>query len=45
MFRIIKKSLKIGVVTGQYRRAEKPALPVSPEAKDKPNLQTVARDP
>ncbi|MGE3979039.1 MAG: NADH-quinone oxidoreductase subunit B family protein [Nitrospira sp.] len=38
MFRIIKKSLKIGVVTGQYRRAEGRALPVSPEAKDKTKL-------
>ncbi|HWF58970.1 MAG TPA: NADH-quinone oxidoreductase subunit B family protein [Nitrospira sp.] len=38
MFRIIKKSLKIGVVTGQYRRAEKPALPIIQEAKDKTKL-------
>ncbi|MBS0181195.1 MAG: NADH-quinone oxidoreductase subunit B family protein [Nitrospira sp.] len=38
MFRIIKKSLKIGVVTGQYRRAERSALPVSPEVKDKTKL-------
>ena len=38
MFRIIKKSLKIGVVTGQYRRAEKPVLPVGRETKDKTKL-------
>ncbi|MDF0668712.1 MAG: NADH-quinone oxidoreductase subunit B family protein [Nitrospira sp.] len=38
MFRIIKKSLKIGVVTGQYRGAEKPLLPVIPEAKEKSTL-------
>lgn len=38
MFRIIKKSLKIGVVTGQYRRAEKPALSIIQEAKDKTKL-------
>ncbi|MBL8039295.1 MAG: NADH-quinone oxidoreductase subunit B family protein [Nitrospira sp.] len=40
MFRIIKKSLKIGVVTGRYPRAEKPELPVTPEAKDKTRLFT-----
>ncbi|NGZ08468.1 MAG: NADH-quinone oxidoreductase subunit NuoB [Nitrospira sp. LK70] len=38
MFRIIKKSLKIGVVTGQYRRAEKPALPISRKLKDNAKL-------
>ncbi|NGZ60173.1 MAG: hydrogenase [Nitrospira sp. LK265] len=38
MFRIIKKSLKIGVVTGQYRGEEKPLLPVIPEAKEKATL-------
>lgn len=35
MFRIIKKSLKIGVVTGRYRKAERPAIPVTPEATEK----------
>ncbi len=35
MFRIIKKSLKIGVVTGRYRRPENSALPVIPEVKEK----------
>lgn len=38
MFRIIKKSLKIGVVTGRYRRAEKPALAISREAKIRTKL-------
>lgn len=38
MFRIIKKSLKIGVVTGRYRRAEKPALPIGRELKDNAKL-------
>lgn len=38
MFRIIKKSLKIGVVTGQYRRAESHSIPVTPEVKEKINL-------
>ncbi|MBX3304174.1 MAG: NADH-quinone oxidoreductase subunit B family protein [Nitrospira sp.] len=38
MFRIIKKSLKIGVVTGQYRKAEKPAVSVAPEVKEKARL-------
>jgi len=35
MFRIIKKSLKIGVVTGKYPEAEAPVAPVAQEAKDK----------
>lgn len=35
MFRIIKKSLRIGVVTGRYQKAEKPELPVTLEAQDK----------
>lgn len=35
MFRIIKKSLKTGVVTGQYPGAEAPVAPVAQEAKDK----------
>ncbi len=35
MFRIIKKSLRIGVVTGRYQKAEQPELPVTPEAQDK----------
>ena len=35
MFRIIKKSLKIGVVTGRYQKADRAAVPVTPEAKDK----------
>lgn len=38
MFRIIKKSLKIGVVTGRYRRAEKPALAIGREAKIRTKL-------
>jgi Ni,Fe-hydrogenase III small subunit len=38
MFRIIKKSLKTGVVTGQYPRAETPVAPVVHEAKDKTKL-------
>lgn len=38
MFRIIKKSLKIGVVTGQYRRAESHSIPVTLEVKEKINL-------
>jgi len=38
MFRIIKKSLKIGVVTGRYRRAESFAIPVTPEVKEKTRL-------
>jgi len=35
MFRILKKSLKAGVVTGQYPRAEGTGAPASPEATDK----------
>ena len=35
MFRIVKKSLKIGVATGQYQKGEKPAVPVVPEVKEK----------
>ena len=38
MFRIIKKSLKTGVVTGKYPGAEAPALPVAQKAKDKTKL-------
>ena len=38
MFRIIKKSLKTGVVTGAYPRAEMPVVPVVQEAKDKAKL-------
>ena len=38
MFRIIKKSLKIGVVTGRYRKAERPAIPATPEATEKSRL-------
>ena len=38
MFRIIKKSLKTGVVTGQYHGAEAPAVPVVQEAKEKTKL-------
>lgn len=38
MFRIIKKSLKIGVVTGRYQRAERPTIPVTPEANEKARL-------
>ncbi len=35
MFRIMKKSLKAGVVTGQYPGTETPAISVSPEAREK----------
>ncbi len=35
MFRIIKKSLATGVVTGQYPTAKAPQEPVSPEAIEK----------
>lgn len=35
MFRIMKKSLKTGVVTGQYPGTETTAVPVSPEAGEK----------
>jgi Ni,Fe-hydrogenase III small subunit len=35
MFRIIRKSLKTGVVTGEHPAAETPAVPVSQEARDK----------
>ncbi|NGZ96992.1 MAG: hydrogenase [Nitrospira sp. WS110] len=38
MFRLIKKSLKVGVVTGQYPEAEAPVMPVVQEAKDKSKL-------
>ena len=38
MFRIIKKSLKTGVVTGKYPGAEAPAVPVVQEAKEKAKL-------
>ncbi|HSF68189.1 MAG TPA: NADH-quinone oxidoreductase subunit B family protein [Nitrospiraceae bacterium] len=38
MFRIIKKSLKTGVVTGKYPEAEVPAVPVAQEVKDKTKL-------
>lgn len=35
MFRIIKKSLKTGVVTGEHPPAKAPATPVAQEARDK----------
>ena len=38
MFRIIKKSLTIGVVTGQYQKGGTPAVPVVPEVKKKAGL-------
>jgi len=38
MFRILKKSLKTGVVTGQYPGTKTPAVPVSPEASEKTTL-------
>lgn len=38
MFRIIKKSLKIGVVTGQYPRTEGSMIPATQEAKKKAGL-------
>lgn len=40
MFRIMKKSLKTGVVTGQYPGTEAPAVPASPEARKKTTLFT-----
>lgn len=38
MFRIIKKSLTVGVVTGQYQKGGAPAVPVVPEVKKKAAL-------
>jgi len=38
MFRIMKKSLKTGVVTGKYPGVEGPAVPVAQEAKEKTTL-------
>lgn len=38
MFRIIQKSLRTGVVTGQYQKGEKPAVPVVPEVHKKSRL-------
>jgi Ni,Fe-hydrogenase III small subunit len=38
MFRIMKESLKAGVVTGRYPGTESPAVPVSPEAREKTTL-------
>lgn len=38
MFRIIKKSLKIGVVTGRYPRSETSAIPIGAEIKEKAKL-------
>lgn len=38
MFRIMKKSLKTGVVTGQYPKTEAPAVPVDREAREKATL-------
>lgn len=38
MFRIIKKSLKVGVVTGLYPRAKTPTIPIVPEVKEKAKL-------
>ena len=35
MFRILKKSLKTGVVTGRHPKADAPREPVSPEAVEK----------
>jgi membrane-bound hydrogenase subunit mbhJ len=35
MFRIIKKSLKTGVVTGQYPESETPSEPINPAVRDK----------
>ena len=35
MFRIIRKSLKTGVVTGEHPGTEAPAVPVAQEARDK----------
>lgn len=40
MFRIIKKSLKIGVVTGQYPKAQNAVLPVVPMVHEKARLFT-----
>lgn len=38
MFRILKKSLKTGVVTGKYRRAEASPEPVRPATREKAAL-------
>ena len=35
MFRIIKKSLKTGVVTGQYPESERPSEPINPAVTEK----------
>ena len=35
MFRILKKSLKTGVVTGQHPEAREPSKPPQPEAREK----------
>src|SRR5207244_8701950 len=44
MFRILKKSLKTGVVTGQHPKADAPREPASPEAvqKTKPFTRSLA---
>lgn len=38
MFRIIKKSLKVGVVTGQYPESETPSVPINPSVKEKTKI-------
>jgi membrane-bound hydrogenase subunit mbhJ len=38
MFRIIKKSLKTGVVTGQYPKSETPSEPINPSVKEKTKI-------
>ncbi len=45
MFRILKKSLKTGVVTGQHPKADAPREPASPEAVQKTKPFTLARHP
>lgn len=38
MFRIIKQSLKIGVVTGRYPKAETPTIQAAPQVKERAKL-------
>jgi Ni,Fe-hydrogenase III small subunit len=38
MFRIIKKSLKTGVVTGQYPESETPSTPINPTVTEKTKI-------
>ncbi len=38
MFRIITKSLKTGVVTGQYPESETPSAPINPSVKEKTKI-------